>query len=203
MKLLDGDTVPPVGGQDQDVLATKLRQLRRRSGLTLQQLGERSRISVSTLSKIENGQLSPTYEKIAALARGLSVDVGELFGGIPKPTPLGRRSVSRKGQGVLHETKQYVYEALNADLADKQFVPLVTTIKAHSVKDFPSLLRHDGEEFVYVLSGRVLVHTDFYAPFELNTGDSCYFDSTMGHACVSGGEEDATVLWVCSNPRLP
>ncbi|MCP1711203.1 transcriptional regulator with XRE-family HTH domain [Kerstersia gyiorum] len=62
-----------------NVLADKLRQLRKQAGLILQQLSERSGISASALSKIENGQLSPTYEKIAALARGLDINVGALF----------------------------------------------------------------------------------------------------------------------------
>ncbi|MCH4225670.1 MAG: XRE family transcriptional regulator [Alcaligenes faecalis] len=185
-----------------NVLAVKLNQLRRQAKLTLQQLSERSGISASALSKIENGQLSPTYEKIAALAQGLDVHVGELFGHTSKPTPLGRRSVSRRGEGVVHDTRQYSYEILHSDLADKQFIPLVTTIKAHDSKAFKALLRHDGEEFIYVLTGTVVIHTDFYAPLELESGDSCYFDSAMGHACISGGEQDATVLWVSSHPSL-
>lgn len=170
--------------------------------MTLQQLSKRSSISISTLSKIENGQLSPTYEKIVALAIGLSVDVSELFGQTPKPVPLGRRSITKAGEGIVHETPQYVYEVLNGDLADKRFVPLFTTIKAHSIGEFRNLLSHAGEEFIYVLEGTVVVNTEFYAPYSLNKGDAMYFDSAMGHACVSGGDEDAKVLWVCSHVTL-
>jgi transcriptional regulator with XRE-family HTH domain len=192
------------GARNEDCkLSTTLRRLRKQSALTLQQLGQRSGISVSTLSKIENGQLSPTFEKIAALAQGLDVDVGELFSPSPRPTPLGRKSVSLKGTGVVHETAQYAYEVLNTDLARKLFVPLVATIKAHSISEFPAMLRHDGEEFVYVLSGTVIINTEFYEPFTLEAGDACYFDSAMGHACVSGSKVDARVLWVCSNVKLP
>ncbi|WP_376961906.1 XRE family transcriptional regulator [Azospirillum sp. A26] len=184
------------------MLAPTLKRLRAASRLTLQQLSERSGVSISTLSKIENGQLSPTYEKIAALASGLGVEVGELFGQNPKPTPLGRRSVTRAGDGAVHETDQYRYEAVNADLPGKRFVPLVTTIKARSIQQFGELSRHDGEEFIYVLDGEVTVHSDYYTPLTLSKGDSCYFDSAMGHACISGGEEEARVLWVCSHSSL-
>lgn len=184
------------------ILAPTLKRLRAAAQLTLQQLSERSGVSVSTLSKIENGQLSPTYEKIAALASGLGVEVGELFGQFPKQTPLGRRSITRAGGGAVHETDQYRYEAVNADLPNKRFVPLVTTIKSRSIQQFGGLSRHDGEEFIYVLEGEVTVHTDFYTPLTLSKGDSCYFDSAMGHACISGGEEDARVLWVCSHTSL-
>lgn len=184
------------------MLSTTLKRLRTDARLTLHQLSERSGISISTLSKIENGQLSPTYEKIAALAVGLGVEVGELFGQTPKPVSLGRRSITRQGEGVVHETNQYRYEAVNADLPNKHFVPLVTTIKARHRHEFPDLPRHDGEEFIYVLEGSVTVHTDFYTPTLLSKGDSCYFDSAMGHACVSAGDEDAKVLWVCSHTSL-
>ncbi|TWR96642.1 helix-turn-helix domain-containing protein [Pseudomonas saxonica] len=184
------------------VLAYKLRLLRRNADLTLQQLSQRCGISASALSKIENGQLSPTYEKIAALALGLNVDVGELFSPISKTTPVGRRSVTRRNQGVVHRTDQYSYEMLHTDLADKRFIPMVTTVRAHDRAEFTKLLSHDGEELLFVLSGEVILHTEGYAPLRMGPGDSCYFDSRMGHACVSGTEEDATVLWVSSHAEL-
>jgi transcriptional regulator with XRE-family HTH domain len=185
-----------------NLLSRKLRRLRREAQLTLQQLSTRCGISVSTLSKIEKGQLSPTYEKIAALAQGLDIQVGELFNDEPLAAPTARRSLTRHGQGLMHATEQYDYEVLCAELAHKQFVPLLATIKARTLKEFPAMLRHAGEEFIYVLQGRLTVHTDYYQPMELAEGDSCYFDSTMGHACVAG-DEDARILWVCSDAKLP
>lgn len=133
---------------------------------------------------------------------GLGIEVGELFSPTTKNAALGRRSVTRRGKGVAHRTAQYSYEILHPDLADKRFVPLVTTIRAHHRAEFPELLSHNGEELLYVLTGKVVLHTDGYAPLELGPGDSCYFDSTMGHACVSGTAEDATVLWVSSHADL-
>ncbi|WP_438279512.1 helix-turn-helix domain-containing protein [Pseudomonas alabamensis] len=185
-----------------NTLATKLRLLRRNAGLTLQQLSDRCGISLSALSKIENGQLSPTYEKIAALAQGLSVPVGELFSPEPKVLPLGRRSVTRRHEGVAHVTDQYVYEMLHTDIADKRFIPLVTTIRAHERKAFDELLSHEGEELIYVLSGEILLHTEGYAPLKLGPGDSCYFDSRVGHACTSTTDQDAQVMWISSHADL-
>ncbi|WP_300731070.1 helix-turn-helix domain-containing protein [Pseudomonas sp.] len=184
------------------VLAAKLRLLRRNADLTLQQLSQRCGISASALSKIENGQLSPTYEKIAALALGLEVEVGELFSPTTKAAPVGRRSVTRRNQGVPHRTDQYSYEMLHTDLADKRFIPLVTTVRARDRAEFTKLLSHDGEELLFVLSGEVILHTEGYAPLHMSPGDSCYFDSRMGHACVSATQEDATVLWVSSHTEL-
>lgn len=186
------------GSGELGVLARKARSLRSAAGLTLQELSARSGISQSALSKIENGQLSPTYEKIASLANGLQVDVGELFTDSANGTPGGRRGVTLHGQGVPHSSPQYNYEVLCADVLGKQFLPLLTTIKARSLQDFPTLPRHDGEEFVYVVKGEIVLHTEFYGPLRLRSGDSCYFDSNMRHGLVSTSRDDAVVLWVCS-----
>jgi transcriptional regulator with XRE-family HTH domain len=193
-------------GKDEiSVLSEALRRLRGGARLTLKELSARSGIAASTLSKIENGQLSPTYEKIVLLADGLGVDVAELFGREHSGTvATGRRAICRRGEGAVHKTPQYEYEMLCADVTRKQFLPLVTRLRAHSVDAFPELLRHQGEEFVYVLEGQVTLYSDFYEPFVLNLGDSCYFDSHMGHVLVSSGAADARILWVCSkNTPMP
>ena len=59
-------------------------------------------------------------------------------------------------------------------------------------------MRHDGEEFLIVLEGSIRLYTEFYEPIDLEVGDSAYYDSGMGHACVSVSEEDAVILWVTS-----
>lgn len=179
-------------------LGESVRRRRLAASLTLKQLSTLSGLAVSTLSKVENGQISPTYENILRLARGLDVDVAELFSSSTVSLPLGRRSFTRHGEGIRHDTRCYEYELLCADLSQKRMIPLVTRIRAREIAQFPDLLKHAGEEFIYVLSGSVEIHTEFYEPLCLNAGDSCYFDSSMGHAVLSRGAEDAVILWVCS-----
>jgi DNA-binding XRE family transcriptional regulator len=181
---------------------SRIKQLRLQRGLTLQQLAKRCELAASTISKVEQNQISPTYENVLRLADGLHVDVAELFSPKPNRMMLGRRSVTRAGQGARLRSAQYGYEMLCADLSSKQFIPMLTTLSAHSIQEFPDFIRHDGEEFIYVLSGVVELHTDIYEPLRLDAGDSCYFDSTMGHACLSVGDQDAVVLWVCSRVDL-
>jgi len=184
-----------------DAFAQRVRRLRAGVGLTLKELSQRSGVSISALSNIENGKVSPTYERIVALARGLGVDVGYLFKD-EIALPRSRRSVTLKGQGVLHKTPQYIYEALSADITEKDFVPLLATLKAKTLKEFGPLIRHEGEEFMYVLEGEVTIHTDHYSPVTLRAGDSCYWDSSMGHACLSTGKGDAQVLWISSDVEI-
>lgn len=179
--------------------ASIVRSLRQAAQLTLQELGKRSGLSVSTLSKIENNQLSPTYETLLRLAAGLQVEVAELFSSRAAASMTsGRRSITRAGEGIEHASPQYRYQLLCTELSRKHFLPLLTTIRARRLGEFTKLSRHEGEEFIYVLSGAIELHTEHYAPTRLYAGDSCYFDSAMGHACLSVGEADAQILWISS-----
>ncbi|RWM09754.1 MAG: XRE family transcriptional regulator [Mesorhizobium sp.] len=182
---------PPVG--------VTVQKLRKQFRLTLNDLAQRAGLSISAVSKIENGQVSPTYDTILRLSVGLGVDVTELFGSTSsKSGAAGRLVVTRGGEGILQRTPHYEYELLGADLASKQFTPLLTRVRAHSIKEFSKIEGHLGEEFFYVLSGEVILHTEHYAPVRLLPGDSSYYDSTMGHALVSASEEDALILWIAT-----
>lgn len=187
------------GGNSPSGLSAIVKALRSRAGLTLAELGQRAELAASTISKIETGQLSPGYETIQRLAIGLDVDVAELFRERLEPVSTGRRGVTRKGQGVKHRSNQYEYEALAADVSKKLFLPLFATIKAKTVAQFDALPSHEGEEFVYVISGSVTLYSEHYEPLTLCAGDSVYFDSRAGHALVSAGSTEAKIIWVCSD----
>jgi transcriptional regulator with XRE-family HTH domain len=183
-------------------LGARVKALRRASGLTLKQLSARSGLSTSALSKIENDQISPTYGKIFQLARGLGVDLSDLFEAQPREVPRARKSVTRAGEGKLYETPTRVYEMLCTDVIGKRVNPFRATIKAGTPYDPGPLNAHAGEEIILVLSGRVELITESYAPIVLEPGDCAYYDSTMGHQCVAVGDEDAEVFWVCSTDEL-
>lgn len=184
-------------------ISATLREARAAAGLSLTELAQRCGLAASTLSKIENGQMSPTYDTMVSLAEGLAIDIAELVSGGRGMSVNGRKAVTRAGQGVVVRTAQYDYEMLCNEIANRQFVPLLAEIKARSSHAFPQLITHPGEEFVYVLAGQVELHTEFYAPTALEPGDSCYFDSTMGHALVNLGDETARVMWIASRIIAP
>ena len=98
-------------------LGPVLRDLRRKGGLTLQELSARTGLASSTLSKIENNLISPTYDSILKLADGLAIDVAQLFDPRSIQMSLGRRSVTRDGRGAAYRTRQYDYEMLCTDLS--------------------------------------------------------------------------------------
>lgn len=170
-----------------------LKAARQARGLTLKQVAERTGMALSTLSKVENGLMSLTYDKLVQLTSGLKMEIAELFNpAVAAPVQgrpvTARRSISRAGQGQVITTKFYTYTYQCTDLIGKRMVPIVAEVRARSLEEFGPLLRHSGEEYFVVTSGRVAVHTEFYAPEILDEGDGIYLDSTMGHAYLNAGE---------------
>lgn len=180
-----------------------MKGIRSRNGWTLKEMSERSGIPVSTLSKVEHDRLTLSYDKLQQLSRRLQIRMSDLFAeGSEEPTPqvTGRRSIGTLDRAVRVVTDNYDYSYLCTDLRRKRMIPVLTRIRAHSASEFGDLVRHQGEEFIYVLEGRIEVHSEYYDPVLLETGQSIYLDSSMGHAYVVGeGCAEALVLGVCSS----
>ena len=191
------------GGAVEDSPGRFLRQLRADNGWTLLEVSERTGIPISTLSKIETGKMSLNYEKLVRLSRGLEIDITRLVASAAPaaPTihpPSGRRSITLAGEGSSIKTATYNYIYPATDLLNKVLNPMVIEIKARSIEEFGDLMRHSGEEYVYVLEGECEFHSDIYAPTQLKTGDSVYFDASMGHGYIAIGDGPCRVLSICS-----
>ncbi|MDT0499854.1 MULTISPECIES: XRE family transcriptional regulator [unclassified Halomonas] len=180
-------------------LGERLREIRLSNQWTLEDVSQRTGLARSTLSKIENDQISPTFTAVQKLIGGLDIDLPQLLSPPRQQTrTMGRRDLTRRGQGDLHPTPTYEHELLSCELALKRMIPFKTIVRARAFEDFSEWVRHDGEEFLMVLEGEILLYSEFYEPLRLESGDSIYFDSAMGHALVSTSEQDAVVLSVCT-----
>ncbi len=177
-------------------LGVRVRELRKARDWTLEQAAKQAGLARSTLSKIENGQMSPTYEALKKLAVGLEISVPQLFTPPQREQVNGRMNVTRAGQGKEYLTTTYEHTLLSDTLTKKKMLPYHARIRARGMDEFEGWVRHDGEEFLYVLTGVVRLFTEFYEPVEMRRGDSAYYDATMGHNVVSVSDEDATILWV-------
>src|ERR1043166_5847074 len=184
-------------------LGPALHALRRRLKLTLAEVSKQTGVSVSTLSKVERNQLSLTYDKLVHLSRGLDVDITVFFDAPSESHAAlaGRRSINRVNDGQVIDTQNHHYVYLSTDLLRKSFLPIISDIRARSLEEFGELVGHPGEEFAFVVEGRVAIHTEHYAPVILETGESMYFDSGMKHGYVALGNGRCRVLSICSAPE--
>jgi transcriptional regulator with XRE-family HTH domain len=182
-----------------------LRSLRVRNGWTLKQMSARSGIPLSTLAKVEHDRLTLTYDKLLQVSQRLNLPVSELFAepgaeNEAEPAVTARRSIGRLADAVRVKTRNYDYHYLCPELRRKRMIPVLARLRVKSLGEFGDLIRHSGEEYTYVLEGRVVLHTEFYDPLMLEVGESVYIDSNMGHAYLVGeGCREAVVLSLCSS----
>lgn len=184
-----------------------LKTLRYKRGWTLAEVSRRTGVSASTLSKIENDKLSPTFKNLSRISTGLRIDIAALFAGHYNPETQagtsGRRSIARADDGEATESNNYSSRYPASDFLNKRIIPTVAELRARSLEDFGELIRHSGEEYAFVLEGEVEFHTTLYAPVRLRAGDSVYFDGEMGHAYVAATEGPCRLLWVRTEPATP
>lgn len=186
---------------DQVMIGRRLKAARRDLGATLADVSGRASVSISALSKIENAQTWPSYDILKRICDALDVAIEDVLSSAEKAGVSSRKTLTRANEGDRFTSGQYDYRAHATELSHKNMVPLEMTIHARSIEEFDHWSCHAGEEFVYVLSGRIAVHTEQYAPYQLGPGESTYFDSSMKHLFVSVGHADARVLSISHDPN--
>jgi transcriptional regulator with XRE-family HTH domain len=199
------ESVPAAAAEperDMPNLGDCLRAIRFKRRLSLADVSAATGIARSTLSRVESNQLSLTYDKLVQLSRGLRIDLAELLTPPSAPT-LTRRAYSPPGGGKMLTVGTSVYHYMCTELSAKRMTPMLAEVRARTLAESNGLLAHPGEEFTYVVSGRVQLHTEFYEPLILETGACVYFDSTMRHTYVALDGAPAQILCVCSVDDVP
>lgn len=176
-------------------VGSRMRQLRERQGLTIQELSRLSGIEADTLSRIESGEMQPQLGTVLKLAKSLEGDLGSLISGEgEKPYAITRKSerkqVVRSGSRESGQA-QYAYKSLAPEVRGRHMEPLLVRLQPNPEEE-PSV--HQGEEFIFVLEGNVLLQMG-EERFELEPGDSAYYQSTHPHL-VTALEDSATILAV-------
>ena len=183
-------------------LGPRVRSLRKARDMTLSEVAAATGLSISALSKIENDQVSPTFTNLMRLAEGLAVPLGYLVTLDREVSNVSARmTVSRGGDVKFRSTPKYDIGALAAGLLHKKMTPLIERVRVSNDDAGDGMISHGGEEFVYVLSGAIEVHTEHYQPVHLEAGDSVYLDSTMAHTYVAAGEQVSDILTIWLPPE--
>ena len=132
--------------KDRPSLGLNVRRLRAQRGWNLNRLAAQSGLPQSTLSKVENDQMSLNYDKLLVIARALEVDVSELFASpndiASRLKPMARRTIQRAEAQGAHVFEQYEYSYLCTELKNRLMVPILFTVRdgsngAHDSDDYP------------------------------------------------------------------
>ncbi|WP_420003678.1 helix-turn-helix domain-containing protein [Arenibacterium sp. LLYu02] len=180
-------------------LGTRMKTLRQDCGFTLEAAAQCTGLALSTIHKIENGRVSPSYENLVRIARGYGVGMERLVAGEEEQPQTTRMTVSRAGQGRKMRSAHFEYEVLCNALTHKKIIPIVTKVEQRPALKPADLEAHAGEETIYVLSGRVELSVEHYETVVLEPGDCAYFDSTLRHGLRALDETETKVFWASTN----
>lgn len=175
-----------VNGDIERELGPRISLMRRGAALTLEQLASRTGFTKGYLSRIENSKVIPPIGTLVRLANALSIGVADLFDARVAPAPDDRVSFVKRHEqrGVLRGGSSFGYDyfALASRRNSKHMTPFIMIFPETLEKDVN--FDHEGEEFVYLLEGRVefmIIVDGRPQRFVLEPGDSLYFDSTLPH----------------------
>ena len=182
-------------------ISGQIRTLRKRQGLTLQTLAERTQLTKGYLSRIERAHQAPPVFTLQRIAQALGVDIGEFFEEpVDRSTPSANLDICRREDLNYQEARKsfssYLYLPLIHNFKNKYMWPVLVRVHKGTTESFS----HDSEEFVYVLEGELLFHYEGQVHV-LQEGDSFYFDSRIKHAFENTRDEDAVLLGVNFNYR--
>ncbi len=208
-------TQPPASGtrpksateKASEGLGPQLRLARERAAITVRELARRTGVSPSLVSQVERGLAMPSVGTLLAMANELGLDIGDIFklGVRPSQSPPGpvQRARSRK---TIRLASGVRWERLTAapDHAVEFLYAVYDVGSASCTED--SMLRHDGKEYAYIISGRLGVKIGF-DEYELGPGDSISFDAQMPHRLWCVGKQPAVGIWTIvrrrGDARLP
>ncbi len=192
-----GEKMEDTSGSYVDV-GGEIRLFRKSQGLTVQDLADKTGFSVAIITQIENRMISPPLGILVEISNVFNRPISSfLFDGEGKEFSIVRRgkkdSVSRvasKGSS----SEDYRYESLGAGKKGRMMEPFLVTLKPRGAKQVKMSV-HAGEEFIYVLAGRVEIRLDRYSEV-LEEGDSIYFSSHIPHHVHTAEEGEASILAV-------
>ena len=176
---LENPAKPPENGRDGP--GERLRRLRQRSHKTLREVSEATGLSISFISALERGGSGASVASLRLLADAYGVNMRKVFGAdLPQSAPLVRaadRPVMRWDNGIRFEEMA---------TGEKVMDPSYIRVPPHAGSE--GFYSHEGEEFVYVVSGVLYAELKEHGVYELGPGDTLYFPSTTQHRWWAGGD---------------
>jgi transcriptional regulator with XRE-family HTH domain len=177
-------------------LGNRLRNLRHQRGWTLEELANRTGVSEAYLSRLESGERQPSLAVLFNLARAHTISLSSLFESETNETAC---TVIRAGSTATQQGHGLFYHPLSGGERLTNLHPIRVTVPVDRTGD--CLYKHDGEEWLYVLSGQLgLVFS--HEEYTLYPGDAAHFDACQPHRLLATGKEDAEIILVaCALPR--
>ena len=178
-------------------IGKKIRQLRLRLGLTQEELAARTELSKGFISQMERNLTSPSIATLMDILEALGTDVASFFAA----DGVNEKIVFTPGDMFENEDDELGIKIcwLVPNAQKNELEPIMVTINAggSTVPDDP----HDGEEFGYVMNGKIRVHFG-EAVYTVKAGESFYYRTTQVHRIEHPSAKPAKFLWISTPPEF-
>lgn len=185
---------------EERLLTKRLKEIRQSRKLTLEKLAQMTGLSKGYLSQIENSDQPPPIYTLSRISTALGIDISELFAGTSDAVPYQQVTVGRRDEHKLLNRAGTPYGYTYGDLAPnkkgKNMEPFIVTVGFDKKIDIQKDFQHEGEEFIYVLEGKLEFFYEGKSCCILEAGDHVYFDADKPHSGRSVGEQEAKLLIV-------
>ena len=169
-------------------LGERIRMMRERQHLDIKQLAEKTGYKEDYLNKIEEGRIVPPVGALISISRALAIDSKSLLSEDKK----------KRRQNYLKRTKAYAYRSLTPDAEDKHLWAYLVALEPKKQHEMVAY-KHEGEEFMYVLEGRVEITVGEEA-HELKKGQTIHFNSGVNHNLRNLSSKDSKLIVVVYTP---
>ncbi|MBN1134229.1 MAG: cupin domain-containing protein [Methanosarcinaceae archaeon] len=189
---------------ESNVIGNKIKQVRERQEMSVEELAVSSQTSVELIDQLESGALIPSLTPLLKIARSLGVRLGTFLDDIPQTGPVVVRSGQSENiirfSGNTPESRNSTLDffSLGSNKQDRHMEPFVIDVHPSNSKEC-KLSSHEGEEFIYILTGNIEVCYG-KEKYSLTSGDSIYYDSIVPHYVYASGNDDAKILAVVYTP---
>ena len=174
-----------------DVVGSRIRQERKKLGITIEQLANNVGVSQGLISQIENGQTSPSLETLWKISSYLQIPIFHFFKSISSSDTYITRREEQREMKMLHPN--IIYRLLSPSVFTN-FEIFEMIVEPGDVSALPKLA-HRGVEFGYILEGEIVVQLE-HEMYHLQKGDSIYFKSSQPHRFFNPSTERSKGIWV-------
>lgn len=173
-------------------IGQRIKQLRIQNGLTLEELASRSELTKGFLSQLERNLTSPSVSTLEDILEALGTDLASFF-----KESKETKVVFKKDDYFVDEHEEYCIHWIVPNAQKNEMEPILLDI--YSGMQSKEIAPHDGEEFGYVLEGRIVL-VNGEQEFTVKKGETFYINGKYPHYLKNIGKNDARVLWISTPP---
>ncbi|HCY05841.1 MAG TPA: Cro/Cl family transcriptional regulator [Erysipelotrichaceae bacterium] len=174
-------------------IGKRIRQLRIKNDLTLEELASRCELTKGFLSQLERNLTSPSIQTLEDITEALGTSMSDFF-----KKEKNEKVVFNEEDVFVDEQEDITIHWIVPNAQKNDMEPIILEIKPQ--KESKLILSHEGEEFGYVLSGEIMLCIENDKGLKVKQGETFYMDGTREHYLKNVSNDIVKVLWICTPP---